>query len=247
MIFLEDMRGDMYGGEVRASLKVASDLLFFGQASASGVDVARLCRETGLTTERVWGDLRASVQLNGERIAGGKRPAWRLSGNGTLDIDRANLGRTPLVQSILNYRAFFIGEEPVVEQASANFEITSTHLLVDRVTLSGPSVSTRGGGTIEHGNDMKVDLYFYRKSDVSLLPDFILLDPLGKGLNWVAERIQNQLIMVHVGGTLWQPKISPVVLSDVRDQVKSLIIAGVREDREEEAEKSSEGEKDGKE
>ncbi len=246
MVFLEDVRGEMYGGEVQASLKVASDLFFFAQAAVSGMDVARLCRETGLTTERVWGDLRAYVQLNGERIAGGKRPVWRLSGNGTLDIDRANLGRTPLVQSILDYRAFVVGEEPVVEEASADFEITSTHLLVDRLTLTGPSVSARGGGTIEHGNDMKVDLYFYRKSDVSLLPDFILLDPLGKGLNWVAERIQNQLIMVYVGGTLRQPRISPTVLSDVRDQIKSLIIAGVREDREEEAEKSSEGGKGGK-
>jgi len=146
----EDVRGEMYGGRVEASFKGAADLLFFtGHARVIGMDVARLCRETGLTNERVWGNLEGIVQLSGERVVReGKAPVWRLDGSGSFQIDRANLGRTPLVRSIFSYKTFLLGAKPVVEGAKLDFEIDSRQLKIHKMVLSGPAVRTRGVGTL---------------------------------------------------------------------------------------------------
>ena len=223
---LEDVRGEMYGGRVEASFKGAADLLFFtGHARVIGMDVARLCRETGLTDERVWGNLEGAVQLSGERVVReGKKPVWRLDGSGSFQIDRANLGRTPLVRSIFSYKSFLLGAESVVEGAKLDFEINSRQLDIHKMVLSGPAVRTRGVGTVDYGKDPKLDLYFYRKRKGSLLPNLPVVELIGKGLNWVVEKVQNQIVVVHVTGTLKDPKVSGVVLKDAGEQVRRYII-----------------------
>lgn len=238
---LEDVRGEMYGGHVEVSCSGATDLLFFTvTARATGMDVARLCRETGLTDERVWGDLEASLQLNGERVKGeGGGLTWQLSGGGAIDIDRANLGRTPLVKSIFDYKTFLLAEESVVERARAEFEIDSTRMFVEKMILSGPSLSTRGVGWVEHGDDMALDLYFYRKGRGSLLPNLPLVDLVGKGLNWAVDHIQNELVVVHVTGTLKEPKVSSAALKDLGDRFRRYVVFNVWEEEKAEAGVSS--------
>jgi len=238
---LEDVRGEMYGGHVDASFSGANDLLFFtATARATGVDVARLCRETGLTDQRVWGDLEASIHLNGERVnnpVGGL--AWQLSGGGAIDIDRANLGRTPLVKSIFDYKTFLLAEESVVERARVEFEIDSTRMFVEKLILSGPALSTRGVGWVNHGDDMELDLYFYRKGRGSLLPNLPLVDLVGKGLNWAVDQIQNELVVVHVTGTLKEPKVSSAALKDLGDRFRRYVVFNLWEEEKGEAEGSS--------
>lgn len=229
---LDDVRGELYGGHVEFSLKGAKDLLFFtARARADGIDVARLCRETGLTGERVWGDLRGTVHLSGERVLKeGEGPSWRLGGGGAVHVDRANLGRTPLVRSLLSYKTFLLWEGGEVEAASADFEIDSKYLNFDKLVLTGPALHTRGVGRIEHRRDMTLDLYFYRRAKGSLLPDLPVIDLVGKALSWMVDQIQNQLVVVHVSGPLRNPEISPVMFRDIGDQFKRFIIFNVREE-----------------
>ena len=232
---LEGVRGQMYGGEVEASFKGATDLSFFtGQARATGINVAKLCHETGLTRARVWGDLRAGLQLTGWRRAGRRRrPGWRLSGSGTIDIDRANLGETPLVQSILDVKSLLIDRSSVIESASVDFEIDSRKLWVNKILLSGAALSTRGVGWVKYASATELDLYFYRKAKGSLLPDIPFLDIIGKSLNWVVDKIQNQLVVVHVTGTFKNPVASTAVLKDLQDHLKQYILINVKEEEEE--------------
>ncbi len=238
VLFFEDVRGELLGGQVEGELKVFTDLRFFsGNARASGVSVARLSRETGLTAERVWGDLRATLEISGERLDAeeGEDPTWRLSGSGTLDIDRANLGRTPLVDTILNYRAFLLDQDSTVEEASASFEINSRRLVFDKLVVSGPMLSTRGVGWMNHSKDMELDLYFYRRAKGSLLPNLPIVKLVGEAMNWAIDQIHGQLVVIHVTGTLRNPEVSPAVLKGLQDQVKRYIIIGVKEQEEEEA------------
>jgi len=238
VVFFEDVRGELLGGQVEGELKMFTDLRFFsGYARASGVSVARLSRETGLTTERVWGDLRATLEITGERLDAekGEDPVWRLSGSGTIDIDRANLGRTPLVDTILNYRAFLLDQDSTVEEVSASFEINSRRLVFDKLVLSGPMLSTRGTGWIDHSKDMEVDLYFYRKAKGSLLPNLPIVKLVGEAMNWAIDQIHGQLIVIRVTGTLRNPEVSPAVLHGLQDQIKRHILIGVKEQEEEEA------------
>ncbi|MFW6159272.1 MAG: hypothetical protein ACOC8E_07945, partial [Planctomycetota bacterium] len=232
MFFLDDVRARMYGGDVEASFRGAQHLLFFtGHARATGIDVARLCREAGITEERVWGELNAAVRVTGERLdEKGKKPTWRLGGWGTARIDRANLGKTPLVKSIISYRELLLDHEPIVEAAETSFTITRDRLEVDKLLLKGPSVSTRGVGWIELTDDLKLDLYFYRKTEGGLLPDLPLVKLLGDGLNWVIDQISNQIVVVHIGGTIKRPTASPAVLKELGDQLKRYIILNVKEE-----------------
>lgn len=234
MFFAGDVRADLYGGAVEGSFKAATDLLFFSaRASASGVDVARLNRETEITRDTIWGDLSATVQLDGSREPG-DRPTWELSGSGSLDIGRANLGETALVKSMVNLRNLFgSANRSVITAAEANFEIDSQKFRVHRILLSGVTGSARGVGSIGHGGDYPVDLYFYSKAKGSLLPDLILLDQIGKGLNRAVELLQNRIVVVRVAGTLKTPKVSPAVLKDLREDLQGLIVDSARQAQEE--------------
>ena len=236
---LEDVRGEMYGGRVEASFRGAADLLFFsGRARVIGMDVARLASETGLTNERIWGHLEGGIQLNGERVVRrGTDALWRLSGSGSFQIDRANLGRTPLVKSVLSYKSFLLGAEPIITNAKVDFEIDSSRLRLHKMVLRGESGGTRGVGTIDYDKDMAVDLYFYRKRKGSLLPNLPVVDLIGKGMNWVVEKAWNELVVIHVTGTLAEPVISPVLLKDAGEKARRYIIFNVWEQQKEEAAK----------
>jgi len=237
VLTLEQVRGEMYGGRIEADFRGAADLLFFNtQVRVIGMDMARVASETGLTGERVWGYLEGGLQLSGERVA---RPdgdaTWRLTGGGSFQIDRANLGKTPLVRSVLSYKTFLLGEEPVVRAAKMDFEIDSTRLKLHKIALVGSSGSTRGVGVIDYGGDRAIELYFYRRREGSLLPRVPVIHLIGKGLNWAVDKIQNQMVIVKVTGTLKEPKVTPVVLKAAREQVQRYIIFNLWEQERERA------------
>ncbi len=236
MFAIEDIRGDMYGGHIEAAFKGATDLLFFsGHARAAGMDVARLCRETGLTDQPVWGELRGTTQFNAERVMHGAKDAtWRLSGSGAVHIDRADLGSTPLLKSVLDYKTFLMGGQSVIESASLEFGIGFRKLTIDNLLLTGPTLRARGVGSVEYGKDSKLDMYFYRKAKGSLLPNIPVIDLLGRGLNWVVDRIQNQIVVVRVTGTLRDPVVSAALLKDIGETLRRSIVFGVWEEQKEE-------------
>lgn len=232
MFYIDDLNGEMYGGRISMAISGATDMLFFtANIRAFGFDVARFANETGVTKERVWGDLRASVHINGERVpAKNGTSTWRLSGMGSVNIDRANLGQTAIVKSIFDYRAFFTGDNATVESATLDFEVQPQRLLVDRLELRGPYVSTRAVGWINYRDNLAVDLYFYRKNRQGILPNIPVIELAGRALSWAIDSIQNQLVVVHVTGTLTKPEISPAVLKNISEQFRRFIILNIREE-----------------
>ena len=76
-------------------------------------------------------------------------------------------------------------------------------------------------------HDMAIDLYFYRKRRGSLLPNIPVIELIGKGLGWVVEKVQNQLVVVHAGGTLTEPEISAILLKDASEKARQYIIFNV--------------------
>jgi hypothetical protein len=235
MFFLDDVRGRMYGGEVRAGFKGASDLQFFsGFARVGEMDVAKLANEAGITGERIWGSLNAAFHFNGERRAAKDKPTtWHLGGNGFIKIDRANLGQTPLVRSVFSYKTFLLGGDSTIEQADATFEIDSNRLVVDKLVLSGPSASTQAVGHIRLEDEALIDLYFYRKRKGSLLPDIILIEWLGRGLNWAIDQLQNTLVVIRVSGPLGDPKVTAVPAKDLVDRFGRFVLLNLWEQQRE--------------
>jgi hypothetical protein len=235
MFALKDVRGRMYGGEVEAEFKGATDLQFFnGYARVTEMDVTKLARETKMTGQRVWGNLNGAVHLNGERIVKkGKPVAWRLGGSGHVRIDRANLGTTPLVRSIISYKSFLLGKKPTIEGAEANFQINAKELTVDKLVLTGPTVSTKAVGKIMLEDEAKIDLYFYRKRKGSLLPDIILIEWLGRGLNWAIDQFQNNLVVIRVAGPLGKPKVTAVPAKDLIEKFGNFVLLNLWEEQRE--------------
>jgi hypothetical protein len=230
MFLLEDVRGRMFGGRIESGFRGATDLQFFnGWVRLAGVDVATLAQETGLSEQRIWGKLRGTMQLSGERVfRRDKPPTWRLSGSGLIAIDRANLGELPLLRSLINYREFLIDRTSVIEEADMSFEIRSDRLVIHRLAFTGKTLSLHGVGWIDYDVPPKVDLYFYRRARGSVLPPLPVVELLGRKLNEAFESLVNQIVVARVTGTLDDPKVTPVVAKGVSEQVMRLIIAGYR-------------------
>ncbi|MFW6158669.1 MAG: hypothetical protein ACOC8E_04860 [Planctomycetota bacterium] len=230
VLSLQNVRGEMHGGRLKGEFSAASDLSFFhGHASASGMDVARINAAADITRARIWGKMRASVQVNGWRRPGrdGGRPLWRRSGSGSIDIDRANLGETGLVRSIYDVPAMFTEGGSTVESASLDFLIGTDRIHVQKLVFSGPRLSTRGVGEIHYVDGGQLDLYFYREAHGSLLPNLPIVYWVGKGLNKALDLIQNELVVVRVSGTLSEPSVSGAVLQNMEERLQRSIVADV--------------------
>ena len=224
---IPNFRGEIFGGRIDGAVEGARDLNYFhADAWVFGVDVARLTRELALTDERVWGDLRGDIHLNGRNVGGG----WRLTGAGAANIDRANLGSTTLVKSLINYRAFFADvRDTTIEGVVLEFKVEPRQLIIDRLLLKGPLVSARGVGTVST-DDLGIDLYFYRRQRKGLLPNLPLIDIVGRGMSWVVDKIQNQLVVVHLTGTLTEPVVRPAVLKDLNEQFRRFVLFNIWEE-----------------
>ena len=227
-----NVRGNMHGGLLEGELNVTGDLSsVHGHIAISEMDVSRINDVIRATRERVWGKMRGSVQFSGRRrlegAGQGRLPNWTLSGSGSMDIDRGNLGQTMLVRSIYDVSGMFAERPDAVEGASLDILIDNDQFEVESLVIRGARLSTRGVGVIHYLEEDQLDLIFYRQAHGSLLPNIPIIYTIGRLLNQTLDVIRNELLLIRVTGNATEPSVSPILLRNVERHLQPAILADV--------------------
>ncbi len=227
-----NVRGNMHGGLLEGELNVTGDLSSaHGHIAVSEMDVSRLNDVIRATRERVWGKMRGAVQFTARRrldgAGQGRVPNWTMSGSGSIDIDRANLGQTALVRSIYDVPGMFAERPDLVEGATLDLLIDNEQLEVESLVIRGARLSTRGVGVIHYLEEEQLDLIFYRQAHGSLLPNIPVIYTIGRLLNQTLDVIRNELLLIRVTGNATDPSVSPILLRNVERHLQPAILADV--------------------
>ena len=196
---LETLAGECYEGLIHGSgqfelrehghyeLRVALVDCQVGPFLQPDVDTGAKSRTGG---QRTNGLLSASLTLEGYRGL----PDWRL-GRGGVAVREANLYEWPLSLALLQITNLTFPTARAFESASTEYLIDGDKMLFDHLVFEAPSVRVAGYGSLDlPTNQLDLDM-------VPSNPDAWDLGPLGK----VISRVKDELVGIHVGGTLREP------------------------------------------
>ena len=150
-----------------------------------------------------------SARLAVEGYAG--RGAKRI-GRGELAIREARLYRLPLSLAILHLVNLSFPAADAFDTASAEFLIDGDTVLLEHLSFDAPSVRVAGRGTLDYPSK-KLDLRL-----VSSNPSNWDLGPITK----LIATLKDELIGIHVGGTLTKPKARVASFTGAADSMKSI-------------------------
>jgi hypothetical protein len=171
-------------------------------ATLNGADLARCAQEAITGKEKFSGVVSASVDLHGSG-----RGIHHLGGRGSISLTDADLFELPVIIALLKPLSGRLPDTKAFNTADVDFRIEGEHVYLNKINLTGDAVSLRGSGQM--GLDRSIQLSFYSKVGRGEAP-FPLLDK-------VVSAASQQIMQIHVTGTLDNPVTRNVVLPNVEE------------------------------
>lgn len=133
-------------------------------------------------------------------------------GRGDLFVRDAHLVRTPLAMALLHIVNLNFPGSGEFDRAAASFLVEGDMVHIDRFSLEAPTVAMVGGGRMRY-SDKALDLRLYSRNPAG--PD---LGPLTDLFNV----LKDELLSVHVTGTLDQPQTQTQTLAGVSGSIDDI-------------------------
>ena len=145
---------------------------------------------------------RVSANLLIDGVAGD--PASR-RGSGQIIIRDAEMFRTPLAMAVLHIVNLNLPGADAFDLATARYTVDGNLIRIDRVSFEATTVEVVGSGLLHYG-DQTLDLELYSRS-----PADSAFGPLSELVNV----FKDELLTIHVTGTLAEPKTDVQTLSGI--------------------------------
>ena len=215
MLVVEGLEGDCYGGKIVGGGEVKLDEYrqYQVQLSAQNVALDPFLHPTEPGGEIDEAVLSAQLALRGVP----KRDELRF-GRGAFNVQDAEMYRTPLIMAVLHLVNLALPSSSSFDRASADFLIEGDDVMFESIRFDSSSLAMTGVGMMGY-ESKKLDLELTLNNPTAL--DF------GPLTDWI-KIIKDELIHIHVGGTLEKPKASLKPLKGIRRGWDS-IFSGVRE------------------
>lgn len=194
----------LYGGTVLLDGRVnlGLDSRYAVHATLSGADLARCAQEAIAGKQKLSGLVSADVDLHG---AG--RGVHHLGGRGSVRLREADLFELPVMVALLKPLSGRLPDTTAFNTADVDFRIEGEHVYLNKIHCNGDAVSLRGSG--EMGLDRSIQLSFYAVVGRGDAP-FPLLDK-------VVSAASQQIVQIHVNGTLDNPVTRNAVFPNVEE------------------------------
>jgi hypothetical protein len=166
---------------------------FVLHATLSQGDLARLAQEVLPGRQNLQGDIFAEVELHGTG-----RSLNLLGGYGKIQTHRAYVYDLPVMAALVKFVRIHPPDRNAVASSDVDFRIEGNHIYLDPITLSGDAMGLVGKGEMNFQGDIR--LTFHTKVGRGNLNVPVLKQVFGSA--------SQQLLLVHVGGTLQNPEIS---------------------------------------
>jgi hypothetical protein len=196
------MTAKIYGGTmlVDGRVNLGPSPKYSVYATLTAADLARCAQEAIAGKQKLSGLVSAEVDLHG---AG--RGIHHLGGRGKVRLRDADLFELPVMVALLKPLSGRLPDTTAFNTADVDFRIEGEHIYLNKVHCNGDAVSLRGSG--EMGFDRSIQLSFYAVVGRGDAP-FPLLDK-------VVSAASQQIMQIHVNGTLDNPVTRNIVFPDV--------------------------------
>jgi hypothetical protein len=170
------------------------------KATLVQADLRRCAQETMSAHQDLEGKICADLTLHG---AG--RSIGSLGGSGTIQLREANIYEVPQMIRLLKILSFRPPDAKDFSQSDIDFKIADNHVYFDRIDFRGDAISLLGKGEMTF--DSRLGLTFHAM--------------IGRG-EWhlpvfheILGRASEQIMLIHVGGTLQEPQMRREALPQV--------------------------------
>jgi hypothetical protein len=187
------IRGQLFGGAMACDGWVALDATprYSLRAELTQGDLKRCVQEMGSGSRDLRGTIRAQVQLHGSG-----RTLNLLGGNGKIELSDADVYELPVMIALLKRLGTRRPDRSAFSQSDIDFRIEGNHIYFDRIKFTGDTMSLVGAGEMNFQSDIRLTLHAMVGRGERDLP--LLHDLLGGA--------SQQLMLIHVGGTLQNPE-----------------------------------------
>jgi hypothetical protein len=198
-----------YGGTVRADGWVGLEETprFSLQAVVADGDLNRFCTEAIPGRQQLRGKVLASVDL-----AGNAAGLHSLAGQGQVQLRDADIYQLPLMVALLKILNFRQPDTNAFSTSDIAFRINGEHITLDNIEFSGDAVSLRGKGNMRLNSEINLTLHsLVGRSDLQL-----------PALKTLMGGASEQIMQIHVTGTLADPKMSREAFPSISQALQSL-------------------------
>ena len=202
--------GKVYGGTTVADgwIVMGEEPEYAFLSTLSGGSLTRFAQEHIPGNNKLSGEILATVDLRGKG-----RTRNNLQGRGSIQLRNADIYELPAMVSLLKVLSLRTPDATGFTKSDINFSLQGEHCYLDRIDFDGDAVSLQGKGELNLVKD-EVNLTFRTVvgSDSARLP--VMKQILGGA--------SQQVLLLHVDGTLKNPQVRRDVLPGVNQALERL-------------------------
>ncbi len=206
--------GKFYGGVLLAdgTVTLQTTPRFSVRATLSDADLEKFAGESVPGKQKLKGKVLATVELSGTSAG-----VHTLLGGGAIHLRQADIYELPLMVALLKILSVRTPDSTAFVSSDMDFRIDGEHMYFDRIVMAGDAISLLGKG--ELGIDGEIKLAFHSMVG---RPEFQI--PIVKT---VLGQASKQILLIHIDGTLSNPKTSTEVLPTINQALQALQGEGV--------------------
>lgn len=203
----------LFGGTVYgdAWIALAPTCRYGLQATLSDADLTQSARELAAGRQSLGGKIQATVDLHGTG-----RSINSLGGHGSIRLRQGDVYELPLMIAMLKILSVRRPDTRAFSQSDIDFRVSGNHVYFDRINFSGDAVSLDGNGEMNFSGQLQMAFHAIIGRNQPRLP---LVH------EFVGEASQ-QIMLIHVGGTLQDPQVRNEALPGVNQALQQL---GIRD------------------
>ncbi len=200
-----DLFGGKFVGDGWATL--GPEPRYAVNATLLDADLAQCAREVIAGRQRLRGTITATADLSGR---GWSRNS--LAGRGTIRLSNGNVYELPVMISLLKILSIRPPDQNAFSDGSVDYRIEGEHVYFDQIDFRGDAISLRGKGEMDFQSAIKLTFYTIVGRGELELPV----------IKQVFRGASQQLMLIHVDGTLQNPKTRKEALPVVTQALQQL-------------------------
>ncbi len=184
----------LFGGTVYGDgwIMLGSEPRYRFRATLSQADLSRLAQEVIAGRQNLRGKITAIADLHGTG-----RKLNGLGGQGTIQLRDGDVYQLPLMVDLLKLLSIQLPDKTAFSTSDIKFSIKGGHIYFDDINFRGDAISLFGSGEMDFQQSIRLTFH-------SIVGRGELNIPLVKELFTGASQ---QIMLIHVGGTLQNPEI----------------------------------------
>ncbi len=208
---LRPLAGKIFEGMVygNAWVTLGTEPQYGLRVTLTDADLSRIAQEHIAGRQKLQGRVQATLNLRG---AG--RSLNRLSGEGSIRVQEADVYELPVMISLLKILSIKRPNTNAFGSSDIDYRIAGNHIYLDRIIFNGDAVSLQGNGEIDFGGEVRLNFHpLLGREDRKVVVLRELLGGAGQ-----------EFMLIRVSGTLQDPKTEREVFPTVNQALQHLTV-----------------------